>query len=161
MQKTHVVFVEMADVFDAEFNHRHALDAKAKSKASVFFGIVADVFQNAGMNHAAAAQLEPLAVKEYIEFGRWFGEREIVWAKAGLQTALRGLRDAFKKLVQENCQCAFEIAESHAFIDQQGTVLACGTCIRSRNQKESDACPISTMIDCLNMVEWADKVITF
>ena len=49
----------------------------------------------------------------------------------------------------------------HAFIDQQGTVLACGTCLRNRNQKESDACPISTMIDCLNMVEWADKVITF
>ena len=49
----------------------------------------------------------------------------------------------------------------HAFIDQQGTVLARGTCIRSGNQKESNACPISTMIDCLNMVEWADKVITF
>ena len=49
----------------------------------------------------------------------------------------------------------------HEFIDNQGTVLACGTCIRSRNQPESAACPISTMIDCLNMVEWTDKVITF
>ena len=54
-----------------------------------------------------------------------------------------------------------DVPDDNPFIDQQGTVLACGTCIKSRNQKESDACPISTMIDCLNMVEWADKVITF
>jgi sulfur relay (sulfurtransferase) complex TusBCD TusD component (DsrE family) len=47
------------------------------------------------------------------------------------------------------------------FVDNQGTVLACGTCIKGRNQSESDICPISTMIDCLNMVEWAEKVITF
>jgi sulfur relay (sulfurtransferase) complex TusBCD TusD component (DsrE family) len=47
------------------------------------------------------------------------------------------------------------------FIQNKGTVLACGTCIKSRNQEESDVCPISTMIDCLDMVEWADRVITF
>jgi sulfur relay (sulfurtransferase) complex TusBCD TusD component (DsrE family) len=47
------------------------------------------------------------------------------------------------------------------FIANKGIVLACGTCIKSRYQKESEACPISTMIDCLKMVEWADKVITF
>jgi uncharacterized protein involved in oxidation of intracellular sulfur len=47
------------------------------------------------------------------------------------------------------------------FVLNKGTLLACGTCIKSRNQPESDVCPISTMIDCLNMVEWADKVITF
>lgn len=49
----------------------------------------------------------------------------------------------------------------HAFADSNGTLLACGTCIKGRNQSESDLCPISTMIDCLNMVEWADKVVTF
>ena len=47
------------------------------------------------------------------------------------------------------------------FLANGGVVLACGTCIKSRQQKESEACPISTMIDCLDMVEWADKVITF
>src|SRR3972149_674595 len=46
------------------------------------------------------------------------------------------------------------------FVDNKGTVLACGTCIKSRNQKESDVCPVSTMVDCLDMVTWADKVIT-
>lgn len=49
----------------------------------------------------------------------------------------------------------------HKFIENQGMVLACGTCIKSRNQAESEACPISTMVDCLKMVEWADKVVTF
>jgi sulfur relay (sulfurtransferase) complex TusBCD TusD component (DsrE family) len=29
------------------------------------------------------------------------------------------------------------------------------------NQLESAACPVSTMVDCVNMVEWADKVVTF
>ena len=47
------------------------------------------------------------------------------------------------------------------FVAAKGIVLACGTCIKSRYQLESEACPISTMVDCVNMVEWADKVITF
>jgi uncharacterized protein involved in oxidation of intracellular sulfur len=47
------------------------------------------------------------------------------------------------------------------FVRSNGTVLACGTCIKSRAQEESDVCPISTMTDCLDMVEWAEKVITF
>jgi hypothetical protein len=25
----------------------------------------------------------------------------------------------------------------------------------------SEICPLSTMVDCVKMVEWADKVITF
>lgn len=48
-----------------------------------------------------------------------------------------------------------------AFIAAGGEVLACGTCLKSRQKNGSDACPISTMIDCVNMVEWADKTVTF
>jgi len=47
------------------------------------------------------------------------------------------------------------------FYDSQGTILACGTCLKSRQMSETDVCPISTMMDCVNMVEWADKVVTF
>jgi len=47
------------------------------------------------------------------------------------------------------------------FVQNNGIVLACGTCIKSRGEEITDVCPISTMVDCLNMVEWADKVITF
>lgn len=49
----------------------------------------------------------------------------------------------------------------HKFVDEGGEVLACGTCLKSRNKEGTEVCPLSTMIDCVKMVEWADKVITF
>ena len=52
-------------------------------------------------------------------------------------------------------------AQLYAFAENKGVILACGTCIKGRDQQESAVCPISTMIDCVRMVEWADKVITF
>ncbi|MCE5222699.1 DsrE family protein [bacterium] len=48
-----------------------------------------------------------------------------------------------------------------AFLELNGTFLACGTCLKSRNMDGSESCPLSTMTDCLQMVEWADKVLTF
>jgi len=27
--------------------------------------------------------------------------------------------------------------------------------------EDTTTCPVSTMVDCLEMVEWADKVLTF
>jgi sulfur relay (sulfurtransferase) complex TusBCD TusD component (DsrE family) len=48
-----------------------------------------------------------------------------------------------------------------AFIEVGGCILACGTCLQSRQLNGSEACPISTMVDCVKMVEWAEKVITF
>lgn len=47
------------------------------------------------------------------------------------------------------------------FSDIGGIVLACGTCLKSRQLNGTETCPISTMADCVEMVEWADKVITF
>jgi len=47
------------------------------------------------------------------------------------------------------------------FCDCGGKVLACGTCLKTRQMKGTDSCPLSTMVDCVQMVEWADKVITF
>ena len=47
------------------------------------------------------------------------------------------------------------------FISAGGEVLACGTCLKSRQLSGSDSCPVSTMIDCVNMVIWADRVVTF
>jgi sulfur relay (sulfurtransferase) complex TusBCD TusD component (DsrE family) len=47
------------------------------------------------------------------------------------------------------------------FVKEGGAILACGTCLKSRQMDESDACPISTMVDCLKVVEWADKTVTF
>ena len=48
-----------------------------------------------------------------------------------------------------------------AFSEVGGTILACGTCLKSRQMDGTETCPLSTMVDCVKMVEWADKVITF
>jgi len=42
-----------------------------------------------------------------------------------------------------------------------GTVLACGTCLKARNSEGSEVCPLSTMNDCVDLVEWAERVVTF
>ena len=47
------------------------------------------------------------------------------------------------------------------FVKNGGIVLACGTCIQARKGEATDVCPISTMHDCIQMVEWADRVVTF
>jgi uncharacterized protein involved in oxidation of intracellular sulfur len=48
-----------------------------------------------------------------------------------------------------------------AFAAGGGTVLACGSCIKARNAEGSEVCPISTMNDCIAMVEWAERVVSF
>ncbi|REC32641.1 DsrE family protein [Enterococcus pseudoavium] len=52
-------------------------------------------------------------------------------------------------------------AEMKKLIAGGGELLACGTCLKSRQLEEQTACPISTMFDCVDMVEWAEKVVTF
>ena len=52
-------------------------------------------------------------------------------------------------------------AQFEAFTFAGGLVQACGTCLNSRDQGKSEVCPRSTMADCLEMVEWADKLLTF
>ena len=46
--------------------------------------------------------------------------------------------------------------------DDGGENLACRTCIKSRHMENSmEGCPISTMVDCVNVVVWADGMVTF
>lgn len=51
--------------------------------------------------------------------------------------------------------------ELDAFAQHGGILLACGTCLKSRGQDATEVCPISTMNDCVDMVVWADRVVTF
>ena len=46
------------------------------------------------------------------------------------------------------------------FNELSGTMLACGTCIKSR-QMQFAVCPISTMKDMLKIVEESDRVLNF
>ena len=47
------------------------------------------------------------------------------------------------------------------FVELGGEILACGTCLTSRHLDSTEACSISNMIDCVNLVVWADKMVTF
>ena len=47
------------------------------------------------------------------------------------------------------------------YLQAGGKVYACGTCIKSRQQESSEACPISTMKDMYDIVKESDKVVTF
>ncbi len=47
------------------------------------------------------------------------------------------------------------------FVKEGGELLSCGTCLKSRQMDETAACPISTIYVCIEMVEWADKTVTF
>ncbi|HAQ57390.1 MAG TPA: DsrE family protein [Acholeplasmatales bacterium] len=56
----------------------------------------------------------------------------------------------------------FDVADQLAkFVLEGGTILACGTCLKSRLLGGTEACPLSTMADCVALVEWADKTLTF
>ncbi len=48
-----------------------------------------------------------------------------------------------------------------SFVNAGGEILACGTCLKSRHLDSTEVCPISTMVDCVNVVVWADKMVTF
>ena len=47
------------------------------------------------------------------------------------------------------------------FLERKGELLACGTCMRNRQKEESNFCPIATMKDMLEIVEWCDKLVSF
>ncbi len=51
--------------------------------------------------------------------------------------------------------------QTDSFIENRGQILACGTCLKSRNKVGSEVCPISTMKDLLKLIEDSDKVLTF
>jgi uncharacterized protein involved in oxidation of intracellular sulfur len=47
------------------------------------------------------------------------------------------------------------------FIDKGGKILTCGTCLRIRQLKGSDMCPISTLEDLYEIVKKSDRIVTF
>jgi len=53
------------------------------------------------------------------------------------------------------------LEQADKFLKAGGKVYACGSCIKSREQKDSDMCPISTMKDMYEIIKESDKVVTF
>jgi len=55
----------------------------------------------------------------------------------------------------------FNVAEVLGnFIKSKGELLACGTCLKVR-QQESGVCPVSTMPQLVQLIANSDKVVTF
>jgi len=44
---------------------------------------------------------------------------------------------------------------------KKGQILACGTCIKARQQKESKTCPINSLKDLYLLIKESDKIISF
>ena len=56
----------------------------------------------------------------------------------------------------------FRVTEQmQAFHDQGGRILACGTCLKLRNQEGTELCPLSSMKDLYEMIKASDKVVSF
>lgn len=53
------------------------------------------------------------------------------------------------------------IDQVEEFLRSGGRIYACGTCIKSRKQENSEMCPLSTMKDMYEIVRESDKVVTF
>ena len=53
------------------------------------------------------------------------------------------------------------VEQAEKFIQAGGKIYACGSCIKSREQKESNLCPINTMKDMYEIVKESEKVVTF
>jgi sulfur relay (sulfurtransferase) complex TusBCD TusD component (DsrE family) len=47
------------------------------------------------------------------------------------------------------------------FLDSGGKIFACGTCMSSRNMRDSKACPISSLSDLYEIIRSSDKLLTF
>jgi len=47
------------------------------------------------------------------------------------------------------------------YVSTGGEILACGACLKSRKLESTESCPMASMIDCVDLVVWADKTITF
>lgn len=44
---------------------------------------------------------------------------------------------------------------------EKAKILACGTCLKSRNQEATNTCPMSSMKDLYELVRDCDKILTF
>ena len=56
----------------------------------------------------------------------------------------------------------FDITEQmNNFINSNGILYACGTCIKIRNKQSTELCPLSTMSDLYEIINSSDKIISF
>ena len=50
---------------------------------------------------------------------------------------------------------------AQSFLNGEGQILACGTCLKLRQKDGSELCPLSSMKDLYELVRDCDKTVTF
>jgi uncharacterized protein involved in oxidation of intracellular sulfur len=56
----------------------------------------------------------------------------------------------------------FDIAgQMDDFTNSGGKTLACGTCLRLRNQEGTNQCPVSSLSDLYAIIKTSEKILTF
>lgn len=96
-------------------------------------------------------------------------DAEVVWNAFRLANFSLGKGDEVRAfLLAKGVECQlldtdkYKVTEQmQSFLDRGGKILACGTCIKSRNQKESELCPISSMADLYDIIRDCDRTVTF
>lgn len=53
------------------------------------------------------------------------------------------------------------LEQAERFLDSDGKIFACGTCLKLRNSSGSNLCPISTMKDMYRIVAESDRLLVF
>src|SRR5262245_1680404 len=128
-EEAHVVLEERADLVDAVADHRDALEAEAEREPLPLLGVDADRGEHVGVDHPAAAQLDPPRVRAHAaalavaedaadgELGRRLGVREEV----GSEARLHGL--VVEELARERLDRAEEVGHREVAVDRQALDL--------------------------------------
>jgi uncharacterized protein involved in oxidation of intracellular sulfur len=53
------------------------------------------------------------------------------------------------------------VGEAERFLQAGGRMMACGTCLKLRQEEGSEICPISTLNDLYELLKESDKIVTF
>ncbi len=71
-------------------------------------------------------------------------------------------------LMGEAVECEDVTDEKYNVLEQMklfdasgGEIIACGTCLKSRQKEGNELCPLSTMNDLVELVETSDKIVSF
>ena len=78
--------------------------------------------------------------------------------KDSVKVFLTGKGVEYQKISNEKFNT---IEQAEKFMQGGGKILACGTCIKSRNQEGTEMCPINTMKDMYEIIKESDKIVTF
>lgn len=51
--------------------------------------------------------------------------------------------------------------QAKSFLEQNGKIFACGTCLKNRESEGSETCPMSSMKDLYELIKESDKIVSF